>query len=60
MDSEFNFREVERFFEQHIQWFFEDMKIYDAFANNHPTVGPIRPHLEKQYVPTNVYLDVPP
>lgn len=38
VDSEYNYGEVERFFEAHIRWFFEDMSIYDTFANNHPTV----------------------
>lgn len=38
VDSEYNYAEVERFFDQHVKWFFEDMKIYDTFANNHPTV----------------------
>ena len=37
VDSEYNFSEVERFFNSHIRWFFEDMSIYDTFANNHPT-----------------------
>ena len=37
VDSEFNYREVERFFDAHIRWFFEDITIYDTFANNHPT-----------------------
>ncbi|KAI9847076.1 MAG: Dicer-like protein 1 [Sclerophora amabilis] len=37
VDSEFNYKEVERFFEAHIRCFFEDMSIYDTFANNHPT-----------------------
>ncbi|KAI9821879.1 MAG: Dicer-like protein 1 [Pycnora praestabilis] len=37
VDSEFNYKEVERFFDQHVKWFFEDMSIYDTFANNHPT-----------------------
>ncbi|KAI9756900.1 MAG: hypothetical protein M4579_003654 [Chaenotheca gracillima] len=37
VDSEFNYQEVERFFEAHIRCFFEDMSIYDTFANNHPT-----------------------
>ncbi|KAL8832795.1 MAG: hypothetical protein Q9170_004740 [Blastenia crenularia] len=36
VDSEFNFGEIERFFNDHIRWFFEDMSIYDTFANNHP------------------------
>lgn len=38
VDAEFNYKEVERFFDAHIRWFFEDMTIYDTFANNHPTV----------------------
>ena len=37
VDSEFNYKEVERFFDAHIRWFFEDITIYDTFANNHPT-----------------------
>lgn len=37
VDSEYNFSEVERFFDQNIRSFFEDMSIYDTFANNHPT-----------------------
>ena len=37
VDSEFNFAEVEHFFDTHIRWFFEDMSVYDTFANNHPT-----------------------
>lgn len=41
VDSEFNFPEVERFFDEHVRWFFEDMSIYDTFANNHPTVRPL-------------------
>lgn len=39
VDSEFNYAEVQRFFDDHIKWFFEDMKIYDTFANNHPVVS---------------------
>ncbi|KAI9723933.1 MAG: hypothetical protein M1812_000651 [Candelaria pacifica] len=37
VDSEFDYDEVEGFFKKHIEWFFEDMTIYDTFANNHPT-----------------------
>lgn len=37
VDSEYNFSEVERFFDEHIKWYFEDMSIYDTFANKHPT-----------------------
>jgi endoribonuclease Dicer len=36
VDSEYNYYEVERFFDMHIKWFFEDMSIYDTFANKHP------------------------
>lgn len=36
VDSEFDYSEIERFFDDHIRWFFEDMSIYDTFANNHP------------------------
>lgn len=39
VDSEFDYLQVERFFKMHIEWFFEDMSIYDTFANNHPTVS---------------------
>ena len=37
VDSEFDYAEVEKFFDRHIRSFFEDMSIYDTFANNHPT-----------------------
>jgi endoribonuclease Dicer len=37
VDSEYNYSEVERFFDQHIKWYFSDMSIYDTFANKHPT-----------------------
>ncbi|KAI9781616.1 MAG: Dicer-like protein 1 [Geoglossum umbratile] len=37
VDSEFDYSEVERFFDAHIKWYFKDMSIYDSFANNHPT-----------------------
>lgn len=36
VDSEYNFSEVERFFDEHIKWYFEDMTLYDTFANKHP------------------------
>ncbi|KAL8932688.1 MAG: hypothetical protein Q9216_006725, partial [Gyalolechia sp. 2 TL-2023] len=36
VDSEFDFSEIERFFDDHVRWFFEDMSIYDTFANHHP------------------------
>jgi len=37
VDSEYNYSEVERFFDEHIKWYFADMNIYDTFANKHPT-----------------------
>ena len=35
VDSGYNFSEVRSFFERHIRPFFEDMRPYDTFANNH-------------------------
>lgn len=40
VDSDFDFTVVEEFFHAHIQPYFEDMSLYDTFANRHPTVGP--------------------
>ena len=37
--SGFDFRVVEDFFTSHLRWHFEDMRVYDTFANKHPTVG---------------------
>lgn len=39
VDSEFDFEVVQRFFDDNMRWFFEDMSIYDEFANNHPVVS---------------------
>lgn len=36
IDSDFDYNVVQRFFNMHIAWYFEDMTIYDGFANNHP------------------------
>jgi endoribonuclease Dicer len=36
VDSNFDYNEVQRFFDQHIRPYFEDMSIYDGYANNHP------------------------
>ncbi|KAK4540519.1 hypothetical protein LTR36_009157 [Oleoguttula mirabilis] len=36
IDSDFDYNVVQRFFEMHVMWYFEDMSIYDTFANNHP------------------------
>lgn len=38
VDSEFNFEVIEAFYQKHIKPYFEDMSIYDTFANKHPTV----------------------
>jgi endoribonuclease Dicer len=37
VDSEYNYAEVERFFDEHIKWYFLDMSVYDTFAKKHPT-----------------------
>jgi len=37
VDSEYDYSEVEKFFNMHIKWYFKDMTIYDTFANKHPT-----------------------
>ena len=39
VDSNFNYGEVQRFFDEHIKCFFEDMTVYDTFANSHPIVS---------------------
>jgi endoribonuclease Dicer len=39
IDSDFNFEVVEEFFRKYILIYFEDMSIYDTFANKHPTVS---------------------
>ncbi|OTA59086.1 hypothetical protein K449DRAFT_353621 [Hypoxylon sp. EC38] len=36
VDSKFDYGEVQRFFDVHVQPYFEDMHIYDTFANRHP------------------------
>ena len=36
IDSDFDYKVVQKFFDTHIKWYFEDMSIYDTFANNHP------------------------
>ena len=37
VDSGFDYSEAESFFEKHIFWFFENMEMYDNYANKHPT-----------------------
>jgi len=36
IDSNFDFTEVQRFFDAHIQPHFADMSLYDGYATNHP------------------------
>ncbi|KAK4155792.1 dicer-like protein 1 [Chaetomidium leptoderma] len=36
VDSGYDFDEVRRFFARHVRPFFEDMRLYDTFANKHP------------------------
>jgi endoribonuclease Dicer len=36
VDSRYDFGEVRRFFAEHVRPFFEDMRLYDTFANKHP------------------------
>ncbi|KAI1325782.1 hypothetical protein F5Y16DRAFT_411279 [Xylariaceae sp. FL0255] len=36
VDSEYDYSEVQRFFHKHIRPYFEDITLYDTFANNHP------------------------
>lgn len=36
VDSDFDYNVVQHFFETHIKGYFEDMSLYDTFANNHP------------------------
>ncbi|KAG9237330.1 hypothetical protein BJ875DRAFT_159968 [Amylocarpus encephaloides] len=37
VDSEYDYSQVERFFDRQIKRFFTDMSIYDSYANKHPT-----------------------
>jgi endoribonuclease Dicer len=36
IDSGFQYSVVQDFFDRHVKYFFEDMSLYDSFANNHP------------------------
>ncbi|KAI1108951.1 hypothetical protein F5Y14DRAFT_55076 [Nemania sp. NC0429] len=36
VDSEYDYGEVQRFFDTHVLPYFEDMHLYDTYANNHP------------------------
>jgi len=39
IDSDFDYNEVQKFFDRHIKPYFADMSIYDSYANNHPVVS---------------------
>lgn len=39
VDSGFDFGVIESFYAKHIKPYFEDMSLYDTFANKHPTVS---------------------
>lgn len=41
VDSDFDYSVVENFFTAHVQPYFENMSLYDTFANRHPTVSGI-------------------
>ena len=36
VDSDFDYNVVQNFFDRNIKWYFEDMSLYDTFANDHP------------------------
>lgn len=36
VDSEYNYEEVQRFFDTHVLPYYENMHLYDTYANNHP------------------------
>ncbi|KAK4172843.1 hypothetical protein QBC36DRAFT_246686 [Triangularia setosa] len=36
VDSSYNYQTVQDFFDKHIKFWFEDMRLYDTFANKHP------------------------
>ncbi|KAK4671059.1 Dicer-like protein 1 [Podospora pseudoanserina] len=36
VDSSYDYQTVQDFFDKHIQFWFEDMRLYDTFANKHP------------------------
>ena len=36
IDSDFDYNAVQNFFDTQMKWYFEDISMYDTFANNHP------------------------
>lgn len=47
VDSDFDFTVIEEFFHTHIKPYFEDMSLYDTFANRHPSVRLLSPVVQK-------------
>jgi dsRNA-specific ribonuclease len=61
VDSCFCFETVEQFYQAHIKHYFENMSLYDAFANKHPTV---RQNLLYRFIAwvlqsTHIRVDIP-
>jgi endoribonuclease Dicer len=46
VDSNFDFKVIEDFYKRHVKPYFEDMAIYDTFANKHPTVSTYPAYLD--------------
>ena len=42
IDADFDYSVVQRFFDVHMKPFFDDMTIYDDYANNHPVVSGVK------------------
>ncbi|KAE8149317.1 ATP-dependent helicase dcl1 [Aspergillus avenaceus] len=55
VDSDFCFEVVEAFFKHHVKSYFDDMTIYDTFANKHPTTY-LQNRLTNEYGCTNYCL----
>jgi hypothetical protein len=60
VDSNFDYNEVQKFFDKHMKPYFEDMSIYDTFANNHPTVSDTIPSCSRTLakLPRTRYLTI--
>lgn len=41
IDADFDYSVVQQFFDEHVKPFFDDMEMYDSYANNHPVVRTI-------------------
>lgn len=38
IDADFDYSVVQQFFDEHMKPFFNDMEMYDGYANSHPVV----------------------